>query len=294
MELQLPTDTGNQLISFNVAALQSMMQAVAREVAEKVNKATAERRRYAKPISNPLLCSLLCLQICIEGPTGIKLRDCADKVIGLKQELTVMKQSMRAQASTQDSLRVAVSHLDKQVQVLPSTLAKQLANPPEQHEALPKTKSEAAAAQQQQQAQQGEVAEKQLTSWSQALEQQSDSEATMAARAAFLQQGPQVPLSRQLMEDNSQKPAVAPAPASHTQQQQQQSQPAVPASAGEPAAPQVTVVQVMLLPFSFLGWLDSFLRQAPTPWAEAFLQCALYQAQVTWPAVGVACVSQSC
>ena len=38
MELQLPTDTGNQLISFNVAALQSMMQAVAREVAEKVGQ----------------------------------------------------------------------------------------------------------------------------------------------------------------------------------------------------------------------------------------------------------------
>lgn len=36
MELQLPTNTGNQLISFNVAALQSMMQAVAREVAEQV------------------------------------------------------------------------------------------------------------------------------------------------------------------------------------------------------------------------------------------------------------------
>lgn len=37
MELQLPTNTGNQLISFNVAALQSMMQAVAREVAEQVS-----------------------------------------------------------------------------------------------------------------------------------------------------------------------------------------------------------------------------------------------------------------
>lgn len=36
MELQLPADTSNQLISFNVAALQSMMQAIAREVAEKV------------------------------------------------------------------------------------------------------------------------------------------------------------------------------------------------------------------------------------------------------------------
>ena len=161
-----------------------------------------------------------------------------------------MKQNMRAQASTQDSLRVAVSHLDKQVQVLPSTLAKQLAHPPEQHEALPKTSSEAASAQQQQQAQQGEVAEKQLTSWSQALEQQSDSEATLAARAAFLQQGPQVPLSRQLIEGT--KPVVAAAPPdSKTQQQQQQPQPAVPASAGEPAAPQATVVQVVLPPLHF-------------------------------------------
>lgn len=30
-------DTGNQLISFNIVALQSMMQAVAREVAERVS-----------------------------------------------------------------------------------------------------------------------------------------------------------------------------------------------------------------------------------------------------------------
>ena len=204
------------------------------------------------------MCLLSCLQICIEGPTGIKLRECADKVIGLKQEMTVMKQSMRAQASTQDSLRVAVSHLDKQVQVLPSTLAKQLAHPPEQHEVLPKTQSEAATAQQQQQAQQVEDAEKQMTSWSQALEQQSDSQATLAARAAFLQQGPQVPLSRQLMEGTSQKPAAAAAaPDSNTQQQQQQQQPqpAVPAS----AAPQVTVVQVMFLRFFFSGWLAFLL-----------------------------------
>ena len=207
------------------------------------------------------LCLCSCLQICIEGPTGIKLRDCADKVIGLKQEMTVMKQSMRAQASTQDSLRVAVSHLDKQVQVLPSTLAKQLAHPPEQHEDLPKTKSEAATAQQQQQPQQGEVAEKQLTSWSQALEQQSDSEATLAARAAFLRQSPQVPLSRQLMEDASQKPAVASAdPDSNAQQQQQQQQqphPAVAASAAEPVPPQVTVVQVKLALSVSLSWLIS-------------------------------------
>lgn len=167
-----------------------------------------------------------------------------------------MKQSMRAQASTQDSLRVAVSHLDKQVQVLPSTLAKQLAHPPEQHEVLPKTQSQAATAQQQQQAQQGEVAEKQLTSWSQALEQHSDSDANLAARAAFLQQGPQVPLSRQLMEVASQKPAVAAAASdSNAQQHQQQPQPAVAASAGEPAAPQVTVVQVMLLRFDFWAGL---------------------------------------
>lgn len=156
-----------------------------------------------------------------------------------------MKQNIRAQASTQDSLRVAVSHLDKQVQVLPSTLAKQLAHPPEQQEALPKTQSEAATAQQQQQAQQAEVAEKQMSLWSQALEQQSDSEATLAARAAFLQQGPQVPLSRQLMEDTSQKPAVPAAAPDNTARQQQQPQPAIPAAAGEAAAPQVTVVQVM-------------------------------------------------
>ena len=44
MDLQLPTDTGNQLISFNVAALQSMMQAIAREVAEKVHKDAFGRR----------------------------------------------------------------------------------------------------------------------------------------------------------------------------------------------------------------------------------------------------------
>ena len=207
---------------------------------------------------NDSLCSLSCLQICIEGPTGIKLRDCADKVIGLKQEMTVIKQGIRAQASTQDSLRVAVSHLDKQVQVLPLTLAKQLAHPPEQHEDLPKTKSEAAAAQQQQQSQQGEAAEKQLTSWSQALEQQSDSEATLAARAAFLRQSPQVPLSRQLMEDASQKPAVAAAaPDSNVQQQQQQPQPTAAASAAEPVAPQVTVVQVKLARPVCLSWLVS-------------------------------------
>lgn len=54
MELQLPTDTGNQLISFNVAALQSMMQAVAREVAEKVNVAAAGRSRCIWPIVHPL------------------------------------------------------------------------------------------------------------------------------------------------------------------------------------------------------------------------------------------------
>lgn len=158
-----------------------------------------------------------------------------------------MKQNIKAQASTQDSLRVAVSHLDKQVQVLPSTLAKQLAHPPEQQEALPKTQTEAAIAQQQQQARQAEVAEKQMSLWSQALEQQSDSEATLSARAAFLQQGSQVPLSRQLMEDTSQKPAVPAAAPDNTarQQQQQQPQPIVPAAASEAAAPQVTVVQVI-------------------------------------------------
>ena len=209
--------------------------------------------------------ALPCLQICIEGPTGIKLRDCADKVIGLKQEMTVLKQNIKSQANTQDSLRAAVSHLDKQVQVLPSTLAKQLAHPPEQHDALLHGGSEAATQQQQQQVRQAEVAEKQLTSWSQALEQQGDSEATLAARAAFLHQQQQVPLSRQLMQDASQQPAPATvaaaaavggagsSPRQQQQQQQQQQQPpqtvsAVSASAAEPAAPQAPVVQVMLLP----------------------------------------------
>ncbi|KAL0050442.1 hypothetical protein WJX82_011314 [Trebouxia sp. C0006] len=48
-DARLLPDTGSQLISFNLVALQSMMQAVAREVAER---------------------------ICVEGPTGIKLREC--------------------------------------------------------------------------------------------------------------------------------------------------------------------------------------------------------------------------
>lgn len=175
-----------------------------------------------------------------------------------------MKQNMKSQASTQDSLRAAVSHLDKQVQVLPSTLAKQLAQPTEQSEALPKTKSEASSQQQKQQAQQADVAEKQLTSWSEALEQQSDSEATLAARAAFLQDQPhqqqqqQVPLSRRLMEEAPHKSATSPAAPglSPRQQQQQEQQPAVTAptaaaaavSAAETAAPQANIVQVMNSP----------------------------------------------
>ena len=162
--------------------------------------------------------------------------------------MTVLKQTMKSQASTQDSLRAAVSHLDKQVQVLPSTSAKQLAQPNEQHEVLPKTKSEAANQQQKQQQQQAEVAERQLNSWSQALEQQTDSEATLAARAAFLQQQqqPQVPLSRQLMEEPPQKPATAPAGTGVSPRQQQQPQAATAAasSTAEAAAPQVSVVQV--------------------------------------------------
>jgi hypothetical protein len=36
-EARLLPDTGSQLISFNLVALQSMMQAVAREVAERVS-----------------------------------------------------------------------------------------------------------------------------------------------------------------------------------------------------------------------------------------------------------------
>ena len=234
------------------------------------------------------------VQICIEGPTGIKLRDCADKVIGLKQEMTVLKQNIKSQANTQDSLRAAVSHLDKQVQVLPSTLAKQLAHPPEQPDALPHSGCEAASQQQQQQVQQAEVAEKQLTSWSQALEQQGDSEATLAARAAFLHQQQQVPLSRQLMQDASQQPAAATVAASaaagsspRQQQQQQQQQhqqppqtvPAVSASAAEQAAPQVTVVQVMLLPILLHGvlllvLLALFMRHSHP--ACIFMQHALY------------------
>ncbi|KAL0041471.1 hypothetical protein WJX79_004651 [Trebouxia sp. C0005] len=89
-ESRLLPDTDSQLISFNIVALQSMMQAVAREVAER---------------------------ICVEGPTGVKLRECADKVIGLKQEMTVLKQNVKSQANTQDSLRAAVSVLDKQKQL---------------------------------------------------------------------------------------------------------------------------------------------------------------------------------
>ena len=205
------------------------------------------------------------LQICIEGPTGIKLRECADKVIGLKQEMTIMKQNMKAQASTQDSLRAAVSHLDKQVQVLPSTLAKQLAHPAEQLEALPKTKPEAAdrqqQQQQQQQAEQAEIAEKQLTSWSQALEQQSDSEATLAARAAFLQQ---VPLSRQLLEKTTQKPAAA-AAASDVSTSQQQPQPAVSASVAGPTVPPVTVVQVCFFHVCLWAGYILFIHATLTP-----------------------------
>lgn len=161
--------------------------------------------------------------------------------------MTVMKQSMKSQANTQDSLRVAVSHLDKQVQVLPSTLAKQLAQPAELHEALPKPTSEAEAAEQhqKQRAQLPDVSEKQLTQWSEALDEQPEADSVLAARAAFMRQSQpqqqQVPLSRQLIEEPP-KPVAGPSPAAPSPKQPEQLQATTP----EPVAPQVTIVQVCL------------------------------------------------
>jgi len=157
------------------------------------------------------------MQICVEGPTGIKLRECADKVIGLKQEMTVLKQNVKSQANTQDSLRAAVSVLDKQVQVLPSTLAKQLAQPAEQQDTLPKSKSEATELLQKRQTQGSDVTEKQLAQWSEVLDEQPEAESVLAARAAFMRQQQQqqqsVPLSRQLIEEpQKQLPSAIPAP----------------------------------------------------------------------------------
>lgn len=177
------------------------------------------------------------MQICVEGPTGIKLRECADKVIGLKQEMTVMKQNMKSQANTQDSLRAAVSHLDKQVQVLPSTLAKQLAQPVDPSEPLPKTQSQAAEQHLTQRPHLTDVSEKQMTQWSEALDEQAESESVLAARAAFLHQQQQqhVPLSRQLIEEPQKQAAAGAAPGPSSGQ---------PATIPEPVVPQVTVVQV--------------------------------------------------
>ncbi|KAL0042137.1 hypothetical protein WJX77_004388 [Trebouxia sp. C0004] len=227
-EARLLPDTGNQLISFNLVALQSMMQAVAREVAER---------------------------ICVEGPTGIKLRECADKVIGLKQEMTVLKQNVKAQANTQDSLRAAVSALDKQVQVLPSTLAKQLAQPAEQQDSLPKSKSEATELLQKRQTQGSDVTEKQLAQWSEVLDEQPEAESVLAARAAFMHQQQQqqqsVPLSRQLIEEPQKQLAsaipnpVEPIPSQAEEQQaaSPKAQAAGPTAAPEPVVPPITVVQ---------------------------------------------------
>jgi chromosome segregation ATPase len=196
------------------------------------------------------------MQICVEGPTGIKLRECADKVIGLKQEMTVLKQNVKSQANTQDSLRAAVSVLDKQVQVLPSTLAKQLAQPAEQQDTLPKSKSEATELLQKRQTQGSDVTEKQLAQWSEVLDEQPEAESVLAARAAFMRQQQQqqqsVPLSRQLIEEpQKQLPSAIPAPVGpspNAAEEQQaagpKAQAAGPTAAPEPVVQPVTVVQV--------------------------------------------------
>ena len=191
----------------------------------------------------------------MEGPTGIKLRECADKVIGLKQEMTVLKQNMKSQANTQDSLRAAVSALDKQVQVLPSTLAKQLAQPAEQQDSLPKSKSEATELLQKRQTQGPDVTEKQLAQWSEVLDEQPEAESVLAARAAFMHQQQQqqsVPLSRQLIEEPQKQLASAtpapmgpsPNPAEMQQAAGPKAQAAGPTATPEPGFQPVTVVQV--------------------------------------------------
>ena len=194
------------------------------------------------------------MQICVEGPTGIKLRECADKVIGLKQEVTVLKQNLKSQANTQDSLRAAVSALDKQVQVLPSTLAKQLAQPAEQQDSLPKSKSEATELLQKRQTQGPDVTEKQLAQWSEVLDEQPEAESVLAARAAFMHQQQQqsVPLSRQLIEEPQKQLASAtpapvgpsPNPAETQQAAEPKAQAAGPTATPEPGVQPVTVVQV--------------------------------------------------
>lgn len=192
------------------------------------------------------------MQICVEGPTGIKLRECADKVIGLKQEMTVLKQTVKSQANTQDSLRAAVSALDKQVQVLPSTLAKQLAQPAEQHaeqqDPLPKSKSEATELLQKRQTQGPDVTEKQLAKWSEVLDEQPEAESVLAARAAFMSQQQQqqsVPLSRQLIEEPQKQLASAtPTPVGPSPNPAETKQAAGPTATPEPGVQPVTVVQV--------------------------------------------------
>ncbi|DBA84981.1 TPA: hypothetical protein ACH3X2_005720 [Trebouxia sp. C0005] len=171
--------------------------------------------------------------------------------------MTVLKQNVKSQANTQDSLRAAVSVLDKQVQVLPSTLAKQLAQPAEQQDSLPKSKSEATEMLQKRQTQAPDVTEKQLAQWSEVLDEQPEAESVLAARAAFMsqhhqqQQQQSVPLSRQLIEEPQKQLASAiptpvgptPNPAETQQVAEPKAQAAGPTVAPEPVVQPVTVVQ---------------------------------------------------
>lgn len=237
-DLTLLPDTNSSLITFNVAALQSMMQAVAKEVAERVRLLNTDSVRH---VEFSIAYLTLLLQIVVEGPVGIKLRETADKVIGLKQELATMKQAQKAQGSTQDSLRAAVSALDKQVQVLPSTLAKQLAQPAE--DVIPKTKSEAALQRQPTEVQPvADVFDKQLNQWTGVLDQvHPDDNEPAHVRLARLdkQQQQQVPLTRQLIVEPT-APAVQPQQA---QQAQRQPPTISPPADLTPAAP--VIVQVL-------------------------------------------------
>lgn len=157
--------------------------------------------------------------------------------------MTDIKQSVKSQANTQDSLRAAVSHLDKQVQVLPATLAKQLAT--ERPDTAPTTTTETAAQQQKHEAQLPDVHEKQLTKWSEALDDHPEAESVLAARAAFMHQQQHVPLSRQLMEEpQKQVVSAAPTPPEPSPKQPEQPPAAGPSATPEPVPPQITVVQV--------------------------------------------------
>ena len=159
--------------------------------------------------------------------------------------MTDIKQSVKSQGNTQDSLRAAVSHLDKQVQVLPSTLAKQLAQPTERPDTAPTTKSETATQQQKHEAQLPDVHEKQLTKWSEVLDDQPESDSVLAARATFMHQQQHVPLSRQLMEEPQKQVATAaPTPPEPSPKQPEQQPAASHSATPEPVPPQVTVVQV--------------------------------------------------